>query len=508
MRVLIEAHLKAGNPNAAITAIDEWAAASSAPSTVLVASASLLLERLHPDAAGQVLDRAMALDPSSMTLRVSRLEALLDADVTTADTPGGPIATAAAQVTARYPDLAATAARIADGLSSRAFLHTATTIREASALPLTLDHLSALVDEACVEDGDCGTWSPEITRRWEADAARFVRESPDGAFASVQLCALALGRAQFPAAMLERLAADAKAQRPDAPHPIAVLSGAVASLARGDDAAALASLDTVLELGGIELPAVLDPRRRASGPHSAQTLAAGLFMARAVGSGRFDAAHRALDRAVRNAGTIDGRLAAADAVRDALERYPGTPAAESRRLAAAALALVDPLRVRGAQYVALTSLVSDLWEKQSDLVTAEFVYRQALERFPASPALHNNLAYFLSRHGDKLEDALALIRRAHALAPERTLAYVDTEAWILHRLGRHGEAKELLREALRLATRQDGSGLGESYYHLGVVEDALGNDTESVRALKLSIRYDRGGYFGRSATALLKKKGK
>jgi tetratricopeptide (TPR) repeat protein len=508
MRVLIEAHLKAGNPNAAISAIDEWASESSAPAAVFTASAALLIEALHPEAAAQVLDRAMALEPASMTLRVSRLEALLDADVAASDTPAGPIATAANQITARYPDLSATTARIADGLSSRAFVQTATAVRDASSLPLSLDHLSALVDDTCSRGGDCGTWSPETTKRWEADAARFVRESPDGAFASVQLCALALGRAHFPSAMLERLAADANAKRPDAPHPVALLAGAVASLARGDDTAALASLDTVLDLGGVELPAVLDPRRRASGPHSARTLAAGLFMARAVGSGRFEAAHRALERAVKSAGTIDGRLAAADAVRDALERYPGTPAAESRRLAAAALALVDPLRLRGAQYVALTSLVSDLWEKQSDLPTAEFVYRQALERFPASPALHNNLAYFLARHGEKLEDALSLVRRAHALAPERTLAYVDTEAWILHRLGRNGDAKVLLEEALRLATKQDGSGLSEGYYHLGVVEDALGNADESVRALKLAIRYDRGGQFGRSAAALLEKKGK
>ena len=507
MRVLIEAHLKSGDSGAAVRAIEQWASESSAPAAVFAAGASLLLERLQPQAAAQLMDRAMALEPASITLRLNRLETLLDGDPQTDDTPGGLVVTVATRIIDSYPDLASAAARIADGLSSRAFVDSAAAIRQARSLPVSLDHLSALVDLACDHGADCQGWTPATTKRWEDDAARFVRESPDGSFAAVQLCALALGRAQFPSPMLDRLAADATARRPDSPHPIAILASAVANLSRGDEAAALAGLDTVLAMGGVELPAVLDARRRASGPHSARTLAAGLFMARAVGTGRYEAAHRALERAVQNSGTIDGRLAAADAVRDALERYPATPANESRRLAAAALALVDPLRVRGAQYVALTSLVSDLWEKQADVTTAEFVYRQALERFPASPALHNNLAYFLARHGKQLDDALALVRRAHALAPERTLAYIDTEAWILHRLGRNSDAKALLQEALRLATKQDGPGLAESYFHLAIVEDALGNPDETVRALKLAIRYDRGGYFGRSAAALLQQKG-
>ena len=61
--------------------------------------------------------------------------------------------------------------------------------------------------------------------------------------------------------------------------------------------------------------------------------------------------------------------------------------------------------------------------------------------------------------------------RAIALEPNNA-TYIDTYAWILHRLGRNEEAKQYMRQALTLSSQRDASLLA----HYGDILWALGEE--------------------------------
>ena len=67
-----------------------------------------------------------------------------------------------------------------------------------------------------------------------------------------------------------------------------------------------------------------------------------------------------------------------------------------------------------------------------------------------------NYAYYLSLEDRELERALEMSQRAMTAAPNND-SYVDTYAWILHRLGRNDEAKRYMRQALTLSGQRDAS---------------------------------------------------
>ena len=111
----------------------------------------------------------------------------------------------------------------------------------------------------------------------------------------------------------------------------------------------------------------------------------------------------------------------------------------------------------------------------------------------------NNYAYFLSLEDRELERALEMSSRAIEL--ERNNAtYIDTYAWVLHRLGRNEEAKVAQRQALSLSGQKDASlvvhyadilwALGEKFmaetYWKKAVE--LGYDSEEMLQHQTKIK--------------------
>ncbi len=102
---------------------------------------------------------------------------------------------------------------------------------------------------------------------------------------------------------------------------------------------------------------------------------------------------------------------------------------------------------------------------------AEAAYRMLLERSPDDDAVLNDLGYLLADEGRDLDEALAMIRRAVDSKPENP-NYLDSLAWVLHRLGRSGEALPLLLRAIRSG---DGSPDATLHEHLGDVYLALGD---------------------------------
>ena len=81
-------------------------------------------------------------------------------------------------------------------------------------------------------------------------------------------------------------------------------------------------------------------------------------------------------------------------------------------------------------------------------------YAKALEQNPDNALVLNNWAYFLSEYNQDLERALKMSERACELTPSNP-TYLDTQAWILHLLGRTAEAKVIMRQAISLDTTSD-----------------------------------------------------
>ena len=96
-------------------------------------------------------------------------------------------------------------------------------------------------------------------------------------------------------------------------------------------------------------------------------------------------------------------------------------------------------------------------------------YDKALEIHPDNSGVLNNYAYFLSLEERDLERALTMAERATTLT-ENNPTYLDTRAWVLHKLGRNDEAKRIMRQAISL----DATNSADLQVHYGDILAALG----------------------------------
>ncbi len=92
----------------------------------------------------------------------------------------------------------------------------------------------------------------------------------------------------------------------------------------------------------------------------------------------------------------------------------------------------------------------------------------------------HRIALFWADHDINLDDALEVARQDRAKNGD--LLASDILGWCLYKKGQYTEAKKYALEALRLKTKN-----ASLYYHLGMIEDALGNKREAVRNLKLAL---------------------
>ena len=72
--------------------------------------------------------------------------------------------------------------------------------------------------------------------------------------------------------------------------------------------------------------------------------------------------------------------------------------------------------------------------------------RRALSLSPDNPMVQNALGYTLTIYTDRLDEAHMLISRALEQQPDDA-ATLDSMGWVLHKLGRHGEARHFLQQA-------------------------------------------------------------
>ncbi len=113
--------------------------------------------------------------------------------------------------------------------------------------------------------------------------------------------------------------------------------------------------------------------------------------------------------------------------------------------------------------------IGDIYHEMGKDGKAFNYYRKALKYDSDNAMVLNNYAYFLSLKDKRLDAALTMSTRATELEPSNA-TYVDTHAWVLHRLGRNEEAKSVMSQALSLSAQRDASLLA----HYGDILWALG----------------------------------
>ncbi len=117
--------------------------------------------------------------------------------------------------------------------------------------------------------------------------------------------------------------------------------------------------------------------------------------------------------------------------------------------------------------------------------------RRALSLAPNNPMVQNALGYTLTLYTDQLDEAHTLISRALEQQPEDA-ATLDSMGWILHKLGRHGEARHFLQRAYDTYPDPEVSGhliqvlwaLGEQQAARSLLNDGLQQHPDNAHLLE------------------------
>ncbi|MBR4849460.1 MAG: tetratricopeptide repeat protein [Alistipes sp.] len=115
--------------------------------------------------------------------------------------------------------------------------------------------------------------------------------------------------------------------------------------------------------------------------------------------------------------------------------------------------------------------IGDIEHQRNNMKQCYKAYEKALRYDADNSSVLNNYAYFLSLEGRNLERAFTMATRATVLS-ENNPTFLDTKAWVLYKLGRYGEAKKVMQQALSL----DRSQSPEFSLHYGDILFALGEE--------------------------------
>lgn len=88
-------------------------------------------------------------------------------------------------------------------------------------------------------------------------------------------------------------------------------------------------------------------------------------------------------------------------------------------------------------------------QMSGDFKSAETTLREILKQSSRNPIALNNLGYFLSERGEKLDEALEMIKKAVEIDPTNP-SYLDSLGWVYFQLGNFAEAEKNLKDALRI----------------------------------------------------------
>ena len=120
------------------------------------------------------------------------------------------------------------------------------------------------------------------------------------------------------------------------------------------------------------------------------------------------------------------------------------------------------LYVRGMSYER-----AGQWDKAEADLKAALVYQ------PDQPYILNYLGFAWADHGENLDQALALVRKAATEAPNDGYI-IDSLGWVYFKMGRYGEALPNLEKAVELLAYDPvvNEHLGDDYWRLGRKREA------------------------------------
>lgn len=128
------------------------------------------------------------------------------------------------------------------------------------------------------------------------------------------------------------------------------------------------------------------------------------------------------------------------------------------------------------RYARTDSLKGEIWGFIGDTYYAAgekkksyAAYEKSLALWPDNPMVLNNYAYFLTEENRDLPRALEMSSRVAALTGNNP-TYLDTQAWVLYKLGRFAEAKKIMQQAIAL----DSQNSHVLQVHYGDILEALG----------------------------------
>jgi tetratricopeptide (TPR) repeat protein len=130
---------------------------------------------------------------------------------------------------------------------------------------------------------------------------------------------------------------------------------------------------------------------------------------------------------------------------------------------------------------------------------AEQILRDLVIRNPADDVALNALGYLLADRGQKLDEALGLVKRALAADPESP-SYLDSLGWVYVKQGKFAEAVTPLEQAVKIASSASAvqDHLGDAYFALKRYRDAadaftraLTGDRDSIDVAAVTKKRDR-----------------
>jgi Tfp pilus assembly protein PilF len=118
-------------------------------------------------------------------------------------------------------------------------------------------------------------------------------------------------------------------------------------------------------------------------------------------------------------------------------------------------------------------MLSSAQERAGDTKGAEESLRRILSKTPNDATALNNLGYFLTERGERLPEALDMIKRAVKSEPTNP-NYLDSLGWVYFKLGQLDEAERHLNDAARRNTRSSTvqEHLGDLHHKRGQLEQA------------------------------------
>ncbi len=134
----------------------------------------------------------------------------------------------------------------------------------------------------------------------------------------------------------------------------------------------------------------------------------------------------------------------------------------------------------------LYTSVGDCLYNMKKVDRAYVAYENALLLNPDNGMAMNNYAYFMSENGGDLNKAEEMSRKSLQGENASNPTFLDTYAWILHKLGRNEEAETFQKKAIEENGTEKGAS-EELWDHYGDILQANGKTEEAIEAWKKAI---------------------